>query len=780
MISHSNILKRLIVGLAIIYISSFLTVGVAADVNLFDNDTYQISQDLVDASKSKKSKTRQTEGPEKPNDLKNQQTPQQRKEDSALKSLDKGVVPSAQNIVSTAKEADEKKKAEKTFDGTYEDAMNHLDLMTSKVWFGNDVLGMNSETMYLINTLIQGVFWIAKGIFYVCALVYEKLSSTESLDPYIKLSLDSGRMLFNILKNEFGFVAVILGTAYAYYDYALKNGSFIKNIIKMLVTIACSFMLFSQYNGKYVVQHVTDNAFMISQEVSGKVVNGLSKTLEESTNTQTTSLSGKDKHTVLTQYFKTTIWQAFKYMNSEVTIKEGQPKFSFTEEQFRELVFYPSGDGEFKVGDKKIKDIVGSKDKVNNVMMKDAWGKKTMYALAAIVDTLVLGIILDAFALFSFVSILLIILLLLLGAFVALLALFPKLEGFLFNWGRKLGTTIFVSSLATFFAVVVLWFYDLLTIVLSGLFNGNPILVAAAKVAIFIIVWKKRYWLMTMMTANQISVTTRNFARRFGGVSTSLGRSPNMSQFKDKALSKLTVARRSTRLLSALPAVGGAMVVAGAFDKGLTKRFNQKVQDKGKWLRQKVGLPEMQFKNKEEQFREGIQQSLGRGRIHLSGVKENALQTKNYFSGYAKGVLADGYGNSAKGNYLRKQSEELLAKNRKHYYGASNPTQIASNNATKEKLLALRQSKQTTNRMPYHDTRKAFYEKQKPLEKTFESRYRRVPITFSQKEANDNTKERLLQVREDRKQAIINKRYQRKLEKNSQKEFNIKGRQKGR
>ncbi|MFU2203296.1 hypothetical protein ACM0QA_00715 [Streptococcus pluranimalium] len=788
--NRSSLLKRLILGLVMVLISSFLTVGVSADVDLFNNNTYRISQDIVDASKKTKTKTRKIQGPEKPKntkiiqgpekpkDLKNQQTPQQRKDEATMDMIKNGT-PATQDVVSMAEEAEEKKTAEKTFDGTYEDAMNHLDLMTSKVWFGNDVLGMNAETLYLINTLIQGVFWVAKIIFYVCALVYEKLSDTSSLDPYVTMTLDSGRTLFNILKDDFGFVAIILGTAYAYYDYALKKGSFFRNIMKMVVTIACSFVLFSQYNGKYVVQYMTDNAFSISQEVSTKVVKGLSTTLTESTNVSTSSLSGKDEHSVLTQYFNNTIWQAFKYMNAESTVKDGKTTFTFNEEQFRELVFYPSGDGDFKIGNEEIKDIVGSKDKVKNPMMKDAWGKKVMYAVTAIVDTLVLGLILDVFALFSFVSILLIMVLIILGAFVALLALFPKAEGFLIGWFRKFGTTIFVSSLATFLSVIVLWFYDVLTIVLSGLFNGNPILIAMAKVGIFGIVWKKRYWLLTMMSTNQLSVSTRQFARRFGGVTTDAQRA-GIKQAKSKALSKLSVARRSNRLLAPLPAVGGAMMAAGAFDKGLTKRFNQKAQDKGKWLKQKVGLPDTQLKAKSERLREGIKESFGRGRVHLSGVKENASQMKHYFSGYAKGVLADGYGDSDKGNDLRKQSEKLLAKNRKHYHGVSNPTQIASNNATKEKLLALRQAKQTTNKTPYKDNRKAFYEKQKSLEKTFESRYRRMPVTPSQKEANGNTKERLLQVRENRKQAIINKRYQRNLERNSQKEFNIKGRQKGR
>ncbi|HEM6116672.1 TPA: hypothetical protein U2C09_001259 [Streptococcus suis] len=796
--NRSSLLKRLILGLVMVLISSFLTVGVSADVNLFDNDTYKISQDIVDASKKSKTKTRKIQGPEKPKntkiiqgpekpkDLKNQQTPQQRKDDATMDMIKNGT-PATEDVVSMAKKAEEEKKAEETFDGTYEDAMNHLDLITSKVWFGNDVLGMNSETMYLINTLIQGVFWVAKMIFYVCALVYEKLSDTSSLDPYVTMSLDSGRTLFNILKNDFGFVAIILGTAYAYYDYALKKGSFFRNIMKMVVTIACSFMLFSQYNGKYVVQHVTDNAFTISQEISTKVVDGLSTTLTESTNVNTSSLSGKDKQSVLTQYFNKTIWQAFKYMNAESTVKDGKTTFTFSEEQFRELIFYPSGDGDFKVGDKKIKNIVGSKDKVKNQMMKDAWGKKTMYAVTAIVDTLVLGLILDAFALFSFVSILLIMVLILLGAFVALLALFPKAEGFLIGWFRKFGTTIFVSSLATFLSVIVLWFYDVLTIVLSGLFNENPILIAMAKVGIFWIVWKKRYWLLSMMTANQLSVSTRQFARRFGGVTTDR-QGFGMTQVKDNALSKLSLSRRSIRLLAPIPMVGGAMTMAGAFDNGLSKRFNQKVQDKGKWLRQKAGLPESNIKEKSKRHKDGVENTLQRSQLPFAGFRQNVSQTKDYLTGHAKSVLADGYGNTPKGDRLRQESEVLLNKTRqfkplssslpKDKHNASFrkdalPRQQAVNQMTKERLLANRQLKINAQPSASAVNRQTFYDKQKVLEQTHKSQ---TPITKPPVRKTSN----LSQIKTPKKVDATKHRQTNLNPKMPSKEINVKSRQKRR
>ncbi|HGA1459797.1 TPA: hypothetical protein ACIRKW_002041, partial [Streptococcus suis] len=131
------------------------------------------------------------------------------------------------------------------------------------------------------------------------------------------------------------------------------------------------------------------------------------------------SLKQGDTSVVLNQYFKMAVWEPYKYINAEATEVDGKVTFSPNEEDLKILLKYDSGDKEFKVGEKYIYDYVGEKDKVNYPMLAGQWGKKFTYAFVSMIDSLIMGIILDVFAVASFSTRLMIILMLGLSGFIA-------------------------------------------------------------------------------------------------------------------------------------------------------------------------------------------------------------------------------------------------------------------------------------------------------------------------------------------------------------------------
>ncbi|MDX5039187.1 hypothetical protein SHY70_13095, partial [Streptococcus suis] len=112
------------------------------------------------------------------------------------------------------------------------------------------------------------------------------------------------------------------------------------------------------------------------------------------------------------------------------------------------------------------------------------WGKKFTYAFVSVIDSLIMGIILDVFAVASFSTRLMIILMLGLSGFIAILSMIPTLENILFNFFKKLFGFIMASGLFTLGSIMFLWLYSLLNEIITTIFPGNPLLIAFSKVLV--------------------------------------------------------------------------------------------------------------------------------------------------------------------------------------------------------------------------------------------------------------------------------------------------------
>ncbi|MBS7576118.1 MULTISPECIES: CD3337/EF1877 family mobilome membrane protein [unclassified Enterococcus] len=412
----------------------------------------------------------------------------------------------------------------------YETYKNQLEQFTSKTWFGNDVFGIDSNVNYLINKIVQAVFWIAKFFFNIFATIYEKLTADYSFDKIINTVIGETSKLFSGLK---GSLLPIIGVSMAFYlayVFFVKHGSFVKTLIRLLLIFACATLFFSKYsNGDYVITRFYSNTNDITNEIAQKA-------------TQSTTIS-QSKNATLDQYFDDVIWKPYRYMNSDTEDNKGEGRngFKLTNQNLLDLLAYKDGDDDFELGDKSIKDVAGTLKDPENTHLKDNWGSKVTYAVVAILESILMGVILCIFAIVAWVLKFMFILMLLIAPFALLLSMFPTFENILFNLSKKLFSTIIISGLMTFFTSIFMYFNTLLNQATTTIAGDNLIVAYVIKAIVLILIWKKRDYLISILTANRITSLNNNITRKIGNMGQSIQRH-TIGRVKQSGMAKMAFA----------------------------------------------------------------------------------------------------------------------------------------------------------------------------------------------------------------------------------------------
>ncbi|MEY8462194.1 DUF308 domain-containing protein [Streptococcus merionis] len=470
-----------------------------------------------------------------------------------------------------------------TFTVSYADAQKHLDKITSKVWFKGDFWGLSAETNYLINNFVQAVFWIAKMIFYVCSGIYEFLMAFEGFGSYLDSALGFSSQIF---KGLFGLgistLALVLAVFFAYLAYATKGANFFRELFRNLLPIACVMVLFGQVKGEFMIKRFYDGL----NENTAVIATSVSQSLKGNTITETPGISVDSGTAVLDQYFESTIWQAYKYMNSDYRNAIGANPDFVMEGHFERLVFYDSGNDDFDVNGTKISDVVGDDKNPKNKMMQAAWGKKFMFATASIVDVSIFGVMIDAVAITGMVLKVMAIIMILLGAFSGILALFPSMENVIIVWMKRFGVVLLLSGFLNIFTVLLMWLFNLLSSWLMIAFEGNMILSALTKAAIIFLIWKNRNWFVDILTSGRMRSVDNALTRKISALARKPQFKNGLGQVKKSAMSKLRVADRSVGrgLNRGMQSVGSAAALASvlAFRKLRPQQSEQENSEKVK------------------------------------------------------------------------------------------------------------------------------------------------------------------------------------------------------
>ncbi|WP_192942785.1 DUF4013 domain-containing protein [Streptococcus dysgalactiae] len=571
-------------------------------------------------------------------------------------------------------------------DVDYTYVKDNLSQITSKVWFKDSWFGLDTAMLYLINKMVQAVFWVAKFFFTIFASIYDKLvESPELFASYVSDIISATASIFKSLE---GVLLPLVGASmatYLAYVYFVKHGSFFKTLIRLLLVFACSILFFSKYSdGTYVVTRFYTNTTSVTTNLSSTVTKSLTGT----------KLTTPSSDGALTEYAKSAIWNPYSYMNSDTADTDNG--FSLTDEELKSLVDYNDGDDDFKVsnGDKEtpIKDVAGSEDDPKNSMLKSNWGAMFSYAIVAVLESLLMGLILIFFALMQFVLNVTLLILLVFTPFALIFAMVPTFENILFNMTKKLGGTIILSGLMTLLATIALYFNNILTTITTAIGFENMIVGYVLKAIVLVILWKKRDYFLSILTANRIRHISNRFTQRIDKAGRKL-QDNTLGRVQKNTQAKLAVAGS---------VLAGSTILAKEGLKAKTRQVTSTTyQNTGQAIsdslaKSKAKRAEQHGESYDLAFKEAKAQQAHRSE-QMSSTFLNfrrGLKNAEYGIYYAKSVATNDDQDKIKASEARNRSEELGQAIQEKRIRVSQLRQSAYNQKSKERLQEQRKKRQ--------------------------------------------------------------------------------------
>ena len=396
----------------------------------------------------------------------------------------------AKKILDNAKKAKEtqealKKKEEESSKLTFENYKSKMSDLTSKVYFDKKFFGFDSNMNYFFNSIVQAVFWVSKFIFWIIAGIYGAVDGMSDITSLLNNTIDNSSKVFSSLfSKEVVYVVGASMAVYLLYLFATGKGSVMKSFIKMVLIYTLIGLYFIRFNvdgqNKYLLTHLYDGFRTTTITLNGEIT----KTL--------TSESSNE----IDAYFNDTIIKAYKYMNSP--IKE-DGSFQLSDKEFEDLAGYKQGDGDYLVGEKKIKDIAKDKDPENK-MLKNEWGAKFSYAFASLVDVIVVGSVYLVLGLSRFFFLMVYIFLILILPFILLISLFPKMEHLIHGFNKKAISMLILSSVTLLATTLFVFFYNSLTNFIGYAVGENVLVVIFVKAILLVLMIKNRVMILSMFS----------------------------------------------------------------------------------------------------------------------------------------------------------------------------------------------------------------------------------------------------------------------------------------
>ena len=571
-------------------------------------------------------------------------------------------------------------------DVDYTYVKDNLSQITSKVWFKDSWFGLDTAMLYLINKMVQAVFWVAKFFFTIFASIYDKLvESPELFASYVSDIISATASIFKSLESVLLPLVGASMATYLAYVYFVKHGSFFKTLIRLLLVFACSILFFSKYSDDtYVVTRFYTNTTSVTTNLSSTVTKSLTGT----------KLTTPSSDGALTEYAKSAIWNPYSYMNSDTADTDNG--FSLTDEELKSLVDYNDGDDDFKVsnGDKEtpIKDVAGSEDDPKNYMLKSNWGAMFSYAIVAVLESLLMGLILIFFALMQFVLNVTLLILLVFTPFALIFAMVPTFENIFFNMTKKLGGTIILSGLMTLLATIALYFNNILTTITSAIGFENMIVGYVLKAIVLVILWKKRDYFLSILTANRIRHISNRFTQRIDKAGRKL-QDNTLGRVQKNTQAKLAVAGS---------VLAGSTILAKEGLKAKTRQVTSTTyQNTGQAIsdslaKSKAKRAEQHGESYDLAFKEAKAQQAHRSEQVSSAFLNIRRGIKNAEYGlyYAKSIATGDDHDKVKASEARNRSDEFGQAIQEKRIRVSQLRQSAYNQKSKERLQEQRKRRQ--------------------------------------------------------------------------------------
>lgn len=580
-------------------------------------------------------------------------------------------------------------------DVDYTYVKDNLSQITSKVWFKDSWFGLDAELLYLINKLVQAAFWFAKFFFTIFASIYEKLvESPQQFADYVTDIITATASIFASLK---GVILPLIGASmaiYITYVYFVKHGSFFKTLLRLFFVFGCSILFFSKYSdGTYVISRFYTNTTSVTANLSSNVTKSLIGT----------KLSSSSATGALTEYAKSAIWTPYSYLNSDTADTDNG--FVLSTAQLKSLVDYNDGDDDFKVSDGtsevSIKELAGTEDAPKNTMLKSNWGAMFSYSLVAVLESILMGLILIFFAIMQFILNVALLILLVFSPFALVFSMIPTFENILFNLIKKLGGTIVLSGLMTLLATIALYFNNILTTITTAIGFDNMIVGYVLKAIVLIILWKKRNYFLSILTANRIHHISNRFTQRIDKAGrvlqeNTLGRVQKNTQAKLAVAGSVlagstTLAKEAINTKTRQVASTGYNVTSQAISDSMAQSSARRAEKRGD--------------SYDVAFKEAKAKQAHRSEVASSAFLKvrKGLKNAEYGIYHAKSVATNDDKDKIKASEARNRSQELGQAIQTKREKVSQLRQSAYNQKSKERIQTERKSRQEFPKTKFKD-----------------------------------------------------------------------------
>lgn len=580
-------------------------------------------------------------------------------------------------------------------DVDYTYVKDNLSQITSKVWFKDSWFGLDAELLYLINKLVQAVFWFAKFFFTIFASIYEKLvESPQQFADYVTDIITATASIFASLK---GVMLPLIGASmaiYITYVYFVKHGSFFKTLLRLFFVFGCSTLFFSKYSdGTYVISRFYTNTTAVTANLSSNVTKSLTGT----------KLSSSSATGALTEYAKSAIWTPYSYLNSDTADTDNG--FVLSTAQLKSLVDYNDGDDDFKVsdgtGEVSIKELAGTEDAPKNTMLKSNWGAMFSYSLVAVLESILMGLILIFFAIMQFILNVALLILLVFSPFALVFSMIPTFENILFNLIKKLGGTIVLSGLMTLLATIALYFNNILTTITTAIGFDNMIVGYVLKAFVLVILWKKRNYFLSILTANRIHHISNRFTQRIDKAGrvlqeNTLGRVQKNTQAKLAVAGSVlagstTLAKEAINMKTRQVASTGYNVTSQAISDSMAQSSARRAEKRGD--------------SYDVTFKEAKAKQAHRSEVASSAILNvrKGLKNAEYGIYHAKSIATNDDKDKIKASEARNRSQELGQAIQTKREKVSQLRQSAYNQKSKERIQSQRLSRQELPKTKFKD-----------------------------------------------------------------------------
>lgn len=580
-------------------------------------------------------------------------------------------------------------------DVDYTYVKDNLPQITSKVWFEGSWFGLDTAMLYLINKMVQAVFWLAKFCFTIFASIYEKLvESPQQFADYVSDIITATASIFDSLK---GVMLPLIGASmaiYITYVYFVKHGSFFKTLLRLFFVFGCSILFFSKYSdGTYVISRFYTNTTSVTANLSSNVTKSLTGT----------KLSSSSATGALTEYAKSAIWTPYSYLNSDTADTDNG--FVLSTAQLKSLLDYNDGDDDFKVsdgtGEVSIKELAGTEDAPKNTMLKSNWGAMFSYSLVAVLESILMGLILIFFAIMQFILNVALLILLVFSPFALVFSMIPTFENILFNLIKKLGGTIVLSGLMTLLATIALYFNNILTTITTAIGFDNMIVGYVLKAFVLVILWKKRNYFLSILTANRIHHISNRFTQRIDKAGrvlqeNTLGRVQKNTQAKLAVAGSVlagstTLAKEAINMKTRQVASTGYNVTSQAISDSMAQSSARRAEKRGD--------------SYDVAFKEAKAKQAHRSEVASSAILNvrKGLKNAEYGIYHAKSVATNDDKDKIKASEARNRSQELGQAIQTKREKVSQLRQSAYNQKSKERIQSQRVSRQELPKTKFKD-----------------------------------------------------------------------------